>query len=93
MTSPFGEFGEGARRAGIVGVISPFNFPLVLSFRSIAAALAFGNAVVHKPDPRTPISGGIIIARIFEEAGLPTGVLQMAPGGADTGEAMCTDAR
>jgi benzaldehyde dehydrogenase (NAD) len=78
---------------GIVGVISPFNFPLVLSIRSIAAALAFGNAVVHKPDPRTPISGGIIIARIFEEAGLPTGVLQMAPGGADTGEAMCTDAR
>ncbi|MGO7755723.1 aldehyde dehydrogenase family protein, partial [Rhizobium ruizarguesonis] len=42
---------------------------------------------------RTPISGGIIIARIFEEAGLPTGVLQMAPGGADNGEAMCTDAR
>ncbi len=54
---------------GVVGVISPFNFPLVLSVRSIAAALAFGNAVVHKPDPRTPISGGIIIARIFEEAG------------------------
>lgn len=63
MTSPFGEFGEGGRRAGIVGVISSFNFPLVLSIRSIAAALAFGNAVVHKPDPRTPISAGIIIAR------------------------------
>ncbi|API55226.1 benzaldehyde dehydrogenase (plasmid) [Rhizobium leguminosarum] len=77
---------------GIVGVISPFNFPLVLSIRSIAAALAFGNAVVHKPDPRTPISGGIIIARIFEEAGLPKGVLQVVPGGADAGEAMCTDA-
>ncbi|MCA1493896.1 benzaldehyde dehydrogenase [Sinorhizobium alkalisoli] len=82
-----------ARRVphGVVGVISPFNFPLVLSVRSIAAALAFGNAVVHKPDPRTPISGGIIIARIFEEAGLPKGVLQIVPGGADAGEAMCTD--
>lgn len=82
-----------ARRVphGVVGVISPFNFPLVLSVRSIAAALAFGNAVVHKPDPRTPISGGIIIARIFEEAGLPRGVLQIVPGGADAGEAMCTD--
>ncbi|XUY29244.1 benzaldehyde dehydrogenase [Agrobacterium sp. rho-8.1] len=76
---------------GVVGVISPFNFPLVLSVRSIAAALAFGNAVVHKPDPRTPISGGIIIARIFEEAGLPKGVLQVVPGGADAGEAMCID--
>jgi benzaldehyde dehydrogenase (NAD) len=82
-----------ARRVphGVVGVISPFNFPLVLSVRSIAAALAFGNAVVHKPDPRTPISGGIIIARIFEEAGLPKGVLQVVPGGADAGEAMCKD--
>ena len=76
---------------GVVGVISPFNFPLVLSVRSIAAALAFGNAVVHKPDPRTPISGGIIIARIFEEAGMPKGVLQVVPGGADAGEAMCID--
>jgi benzaldehyde dehydrogenase (NAD) len=76
---------------GVVGVISPFNFPLVLSIRAVAAALAVGNAVVHKPDPRTAISGGIIIARIFEEAGLPKGVLHIAPGGADAGEAMCAD--
>jgi len=82
-----------ARRVphGVVGVISPFNFPLVLSVRSIAPALALGNTVVHKPDPRTPISGGIIIARIFEEAGLPQGVLHVIPGGADAGEALCTD--
>lgn len=82
-----------ARRTphGVVGVISPFNFPLVLSVRSIAPALALGNAVVHKPDPRTPISGGIIIARIFEEAGLPKGVLHIVPGGADAGEALCSD--
>lgn len=82
-----------ARRVphGVVGVISPFNFPLILSIRSIAAALALGNTVVHKPDPRTAISGGVIIARIFEEAGLPSGVLQIVPGGADAGEALCTD--
>lgn len=81
-----------ARRVphGVVGVISPFNFPLVLSLRSIAPAIALGNAVVHKPDPRTPISGGIIIARLFEEAGLPTGVLHVTPGGADAGEALCS---
>jgi benzaldehyde dehydrogenase (NAD) len=82
-----------ARRVphGVVGVISPFNFPLILSIRSIAPALATGNAVVHKPDPQTPVTGGFIIARIFEEAGLPKGVLHVLPGGAEAGEAICTD--
>ncbi|WP_367196744.1 benzaldehyde dehydrogenase [Amorphus sp. 3PC139-8] len=82
-----------ARRVphGVVGVISPFNFPLILSIRAVAPALAVGNAVVLKPDPRTPISGGVTIARIFEEAGLPAGVLSVISGGADAGEAMCTD--
>lgn len=76
---------------GVVGVISPFNFPLILSIRAIAAALATGNAVVHKPDPRTPITGGVMIARIFEEAGLPEDLLQIVPGGADVGAALCED--
>jgi len=76
---------------GVVGVISPFNFPLILSVRAIAAALATGNAVVHKPDPRTPITGGIIIARIFEEAGLPADLLHIIPGGGDVGAALCED--
>ncbi|MEJ1998191.1 MAG: aldehyde dehydrogenase family protein [Maritimibacter sp.] len=76
---------------GVVGVISPFNFPLILSIRAIAAALATGNAVVHKPDPRTPITGGVIIARIFEEAGLPENLLHIIPGGGDVGAAMCED--
>ncbi len=76
---------------GVVGVISPFNFPLILSIRGIAAALATGNAVVHKPDPRTPITGGIMIARVFEEAGLPEGLLHIVPGGADVGSALCED--
>ena len=82
-----------ARRVphGVVGVISPFNFPLVLSIRSIAPALAVGNAVVHKPDLQTPITGGYIIARIFEAAGLPKGVLHVLPGGAEAGEALCSD--
>ncbi|OYO27539.1 aldehyde dehydrogenase family protein [Janthinobacterium sp. PC23-8] len=76
---------------GVVGVISPFNFPLILSIRSIAPALATGNAVVHKPDLQTPVSGGVLIARIFEEAGLPKGVLHVLPGGAEAGQAMCAD--
>jgi len=79
-----------ARRvpAGVVGVISPFNVPIILGIRSVAPALALGNAVVLKPDPRTAVTGGVTIARIFEEAGLPAGVLQMLPGRADVGEAM-----
>lgn len=77
---------------GVVGVISPFNFPLILSIRAIAAALATGNAVVHKPDPRTPITGGLMIARAFEDAGLPQNLLHIVPGGAEVGAAMCEDA-
>ncbi len=82
-----------ARRvpAGVVSVISPFNVPIILGIRSVAPALALGNAVILKPDPRTAVTGGTLMARVFEEAGLPAGVLQMLPGGADVGEAMVTD--
>jgi benzaldehyde dehydrogenase (NAD) len=82
-----------ARRVphGVVGVISPFNFPLILSSRATLPALATGNAVVLKPDPRTPVSGGVILALLLEAAGLPSGVLHMLPGDADAGEALVTD--
>jgi benzaldehyde dehydrogenase (NAD) len=76
---------------GVVGVIAPFNFPQILSVRSVAPALALGNAVVLKPDPRTAVCGGVVLARVFEEAGLPEGLFAMLPGGADTGEALITD--
>jgi benzaldehyde dehydrogenase (NAD) len=74
-----------------VGVIAPFNVPLILGMRSVAPALALGNAVVFKPDPRTAVSGGVVIARVLEEAGLPDGVLHMLPGWADAGEALVAD--
>jgi benzaldehyde dehydrogenase (NAD) len=77
--------------AGVVGVISPFNFPLILAIRSVAPALALGNAVVLKPDPRTAVSGGIAVARVFEEAGLPPGLLHVLPGGPDVGEALVVE--
>ncbi|MBK7614699.1 MAG: benzaldehyde dehydrogenase [Burkholderiales bacterium] len=81
-----------ARRVphGVVGVISPFNFPLILSLRAVAPALAAGNAVVLKPDPQTAAAGGVIIARVLEEAGVPAGVFQMLPGGPGAGEALVT---
>lgn len=79
-----------ARRlpVGVVGVIAPFNAPIILAVRAIAPALALGNAVICKPDPRTAVCGGVVFARIFEEAGAPPGVFQMLPGGADVGAAI-----
>lgn len=76
------------RPLGVIGVISPFNFPLYLAMRAVAPALALGNAVVLKPDPRTAVCGGHVIARIFELAGLPNGVLHVLPGGAEAGAAL-----
>ncbi|MEV4686447.1 aldehyde dehydrogenase family protein [Microbacterium sp. LWH3-1.2] len=73
---------------GVVGVISPFNVPLILGIRAVAPALALGNAVLLKPDPRTVVTGGVSMVRIFEEAGLPSGLLQLVPGGAEVGEAI-----
>ena len=82
-----------ARRVphGVVGVISPFNAPLILSSRAVAPALALGNAVVLKPDPNTPVTGGFMLARLFEAAGLPAGLLHVLPGDASVGEAMIAD--
>ncbi len=62
---------------GVVGMISPWNWPLHLSNRTIAPALAVGNAVVVKPASDTPVTGGLLLAKIFEEAGLPSGLLSV----------------
>lgn len=76
---------------GVVGVISPWNFPLHLSQRSVAPALALGNAVVLKPASDTAVTGGTLIARVFEEAGLPAGVLSVVVGsGSEIGDAFVT---
>lgn len=73
---------------GVVGVISPWNFPLHLTQRSIAPALALGNAVVVKPASDTPVCGGLLLARIFEEAGLPAGLFSVVVGpGSEIGDA------
>jgi benzaldehyde dehydrogenase (NAD) len=76
---------------GVVGAITPWNSPTVLGMRVVAPALALGNAVVLKPDPQTPVSGGAIFAALFKEAGLPDGLLQIVVGGAAVGETLVTD--
>ncbi|MFJ2242564.1 MULTISPECIES: aldehyde dehydrogenase family protein [unclassified Streptomyces] len=62
---------------GVIGVISPFNFPFLVAMKSIAPALALGNAVVVKPNQNAPVVGGALIAKIFEDAGLPAGLLNV----------------
>jgi len=71
---------------GLVGVITPWNFPLVLGMRVIAPALALGNAVLVKPSPETPYSGGLAIAELFAAAGAPPGIFQVLPGDVEAGE-------
>jgi acyl-CoA reductase-like NAD-dependent aldehyde dehydrogenase len=71
------------RPVGVVGAIAPWNASLILSARAIAGPLAVGNAVVLKPSEESPYTGGVLWGEIFEEAGLPAGVLNVvchAPG-------------
>ncbi|CDZ32426.1 Vanillin dehydrogenase [Neorhizobium galegae bv. officinalis] len=62
---------------GVVGVISPWNMPGILTSRGFAAALAVGNTIVLKPSEDTPYSGGLYFAEILEEAGVPAGVFNV----------------
>jgi acyl-CoA reductase-like NAD-dependent aldehyde dehydrogenase len=68
---------------GVVGAISPFNFPLNLVCHKLGPAIAAGNAVVLKPAGQTPVSS-IKLAEILIEAGLPAGWLSIVPGGGST---------
>jgi acyl-CoA reductase-like NAD-dependent aldehyde dehydrogenase len=72
---------------GVVGAITPFNFPLILSTSKIAPALAAGNTVVHKPAEDTPLTA-LRLAELLSEAGLPEGVLNVVTGGAAAGQAL-----
>lgn len=62
---------------GVIGVISAFNFPFLVTMKSVAPALALGNAVVVKPHQNAPVVGGGLVAKIFEDAGLPAGLLNI----------------
>lgn len=72
---------------GVVGVISPWNYPLLLSMASISGALAAGNTVVHKPSEWTPLVA-VHLDRLAKQAGLPEGVLTVVTGDASTGAAL-----
>ncbi len=72
---------------GVIAVISPWNFPFHLSMRSVVTAIACGNTVVLKPASDTPITGGTLLGKLFEEAGVPQGVLNVVVGsGSEIGD-------
>ncbi|HEY2937508.1 MAG TPA: aldehyde dehydrogenase family protein [Gaiellaceae bacterium] len=78
---------------GVVGAITPFNFPLNLVAHKLAPALAAGCAVVHKPASQTPVSA-LRLAALSDEAGLPAGWLSVLPGRAgEVGDVLVEDGR
>lgn len=72
---------------GVVGLITPWNFPLAIPAWKIAPALAYGNSVVFKPSELTPACGWAL-AEILARAGVPAGVFNLVMGGGATGEAL-----
>ncbi|HET7668215.1 MAG TPA: aldehyde dehydrogenase family protein, partial [Mycobacterium sp.] len=68
---------------GVVGAVTPWNFPLDLAVWKVAPALAAGNSVVLKPSERAPLSS-LRLAELASEAGLPAGVLNVIPGLGET---------
>ncbi|HYL61326.1 MAG TPA: aldehyde dehydrogenase family protein [Candidatus Methylomirabilis sp.] len=71
------------RPLGVVAGISPFNFPVVLSLKKVAFALAAGNTFVLKPSEETSLLG-LKLAEVFERAGVPAGVFNVVPGDGET---------
>ncbi len=72
---------------GVWATIAPWNFPLAIFIGPAAAAMAAGNTVLAKPAPQTPLLGALAV-RLCHEAGIPDGVIQVLPGGAETGAAI-----
>ncbi|MBS2968531.1 aldehyde dehydrogenase family protein [Metabacillus sp. KIGAM252] len=72
---------------GTVLIISPWNYPLQLAMVPVLSALAGGNSVILKPSEVTPLTGKLI-ELLFKEAGFPEGIVQVAQGGKELGEAL-----
>ncbi len=78
LPSEYGKVSMAIRKPlGVVSVISPWNFPLLLSVRGFAVAMAIGNTIVLKPSEETPVTGGLLLAEVFMAAELPAGVFNV----------------
>ena len=74
---------------GVAVIIAPWNFPLAIPTGMVSAALVTGNTVLFKPSERASVMG-LLLTEILRDAGIPNGVLQVLPGGADVGHALAT---
>ena len=77
---------------GVVGCVTPWNFPVAIPFWHMAVSLVEGNTVVWKPAEQTPWCGQVI-AEMFDDAGVPEGVFNMVQGFGDAGAAIVDDGR
>ncbi|MFW6183685.1 MAG: aldehyde dehydrogenase family protein [Chloroflexota bacterium] len=78
---------------GVIGAITPFNDPLNLVAHKVGPALASGNAIIVKPDSKTPLSA-LKLAQAIHDADIPAGILQVITGdGSDVGHALVVDPR
>ncbi|MGE0780504.1 aldehyde dehydrogenase family protein [Mycolicibacterium sp.] len=90
-TTPLGEVVPSGQRGrvnlverrpvGVVGLITAWNAPVHIAMRVLAPAIALGNSVILKPAPETPFTGGLMLAEVLAEAGVPAGVVQVLTGG------------
>ncbi len=84
------KFGMALRDSvGLVGLITPWNFPIAVPSWKILPALVAGNAVIFKPSEDTPATGAAFV-RVFADAGLPPGVFNIVLGAGETGDALVT---
>ncbi len=72
---------------GVIGIVTPWNFPLAIPLRQVAAAVAAGNGAIVKPSELTPLSGAWV-EELFRRAGAPPGLVRVVQGAADVGEAL-----
>src|SRR5580700_3365709 len=93
LTAP-GQFGFTVRQPlGVIAGIAPFNAPFLLAMKKVVLALAAGNGFILKPSELTPVTG-LKIAEVFDEAGLPPGLLGVVPGlASEVGAAIFADPR
>jgi len=77
---------------GVVGLITPWNFPLAIPLWKVAPALLAGCTAVLKPSPLTPLTAALLV-QVFHDAGLPDGVLNLVQGDREAGEALVADPR
>jgi len=77
---------------GVIGAITPFNFPMNLVAHKVGPAIASGNTIVLKPAPQTPLSA-LFLAELLQEAGLPEGAFNIVTGGSEIGDKIVSDER